>query len=62
MFEGSFSNPNGGLKEVSINQKIIPTFQAIQMENFAKDNAKTYFDFVFHLIFRIEKRLFEKLK
>lgn len=62
MFQGDFSNPNGELKEVSVNQKIIPTFQAIQMENFAKDNAKVYFDFVFHLIFRIEKRLIEKLK
>lgn len=62
MFQGSFSNPSEGLKEVSINQKIIPTFQAIQMENFANDNAKVYFDFVFHLIFQIEKRLIEKLK
>ncbi|QXP78833.1 MULTISPECIES: hypothetical protein [Winogradskyella] len=62
MFQGSFTNPNADLKEVSINQKIIPTFQALQMENFAKENAKFYFDFVFHLIFRIEKRLKEKLK
>lgn len=62
MFQGDFSNPNGELKEVSVNQKIIPTFQAIQMENFAKDNAKVYFDFVFNLIFRIEKRLIKKLK
>ncbi|WP_024479784.1 hypothetical protein [Cellulophaga baltica] len=62
MFQGSFSNPNDRLKEVNVNQKIIPTFQAIQMENFAKDNAKSYFDFVFHLIFRIEKRLIAKLK
>lgn len=62
MFQGDFSNTNGESKEVSINQKTIPTFQAIQMENFAKDNPKVYFDFVFHLIFRIEKRLIEKLK
>jgi hypothetical protein len=62
MFQGSFTNQNGELKKVNVNQKIIPTFQAIQMENFAKDNAKTYFDFVFHLIFRIEKRLIKKLK
>ena len=62
MFEGSFSNPKADLKQVSINQKIIPTFQAIQMENFAKENARPYFNFVFHLIFRIEKRLIEKLK
>lgn len=62
MFQGNFSNPNEKLIEISINQKIIPTFQAIQMERFANDNAKAYFDYVFHLIFRIEKRLIEKLK
>ena len=62
MFQGSFSNPNATFKEINLNQKIIPTFQAIQMENFAKHSAKPYFDFVFHLIFRIEKHLIEKLK
>ena len=62
MFQGNFSNPNESLKEINVNQKIIPTFQAIQMENFAKNNAKTYFDFVFYLVFRIEKRLIGKLK
>ncbi|MBX2966821.1 MAG: hypothetical protein KF845_11795 [Cyclobacteriaceae bacterium] len=62
MFQGSLTNPNADLKEVGINQKIIPTFQALQMENFAKENAKDYFDFVFHLIFRIEERLKEKQK
>jgi hypothetical protein len=62
MHEGSFSEPNKALREVNINQKIIPTFQAIQMENFAKENAKTYFEFVYHLIFRIEKRLKIKMK
>ena len=62
MFQGSLLNPDEKLKEISVNQKIIPTFQAIQMENFATNNAKTYFDFVFYLIFRIEKRLIEKLK
>ena len=61
MFQGSFTNPNEDLKKVRINQKIIPTFQALHMEHFAKENAKHYFDFVFHLIFRIEKRLMEKL-
>ncbi|PTX61697.1 hypothetical protein C8N46_104341 [Kordia periserrulae] len=62
MFQGSLTNPNADLKEVGINQKIIPTFQALQMESFAKENAKDYFDFVFHLIFRIEERLKEKQK
>lgn len=62
MFGGSFSNPNAELKKISVNQKIIPTFQAIQMENFAKENGTKYFDFVFNLIFRIEKRLSGKVK
>ena len=62
MFEGSFTNPNAELKEVKINQKIMPTFQALQMEEFAKTNAKPYFEFVFDLIFKIEQRLIEKNK
>lgn len=62
MYQGSLTNPNEELKEVSVNQKVIPTFQAIQMEYFAEENAKPYFDFIFNLIFRIEKRLIEKLK
>lgn len=62
MFKGSFSNPNPQLVEVSLNQKIIPTFQAIQIENFAKENARPYFEFIFNLIFRIENRLVEKFK
>ncbi|SEL53585.1 hypothetical protein SAMN04487910_2748 [Aquimarina amphilecti] len=62
MFQGSLINPNEDLKEVRVNQKIIPTFQALQMERFANENAKPYFDFVFKLIFRIEKRLLEKQK
>ncbi|SFW36676.1 hypothetical protein [Cellulophaga fucicola] len=62
MFQGSFTNPNEDLKEVSVNQKITPTFQALQMESFAKENAKPYFDFVFNLIFRMEERLIKKFE
>jgi hypothetical protein len=61
-FKGSLSDPEAKLTAFSLNQKIIPWSQALQMERFAKDNAKTYFDFVFQLIFKIEKRLIEKLK
>lgn len=61
MYQGSFSNPNE-IKEVRLNQKVIPFMQAIQMENFAKANANQYFDFVFSLIFKIENRLIEKFK
>lgn len=60
MYQGSFTNPNAELKEVSINQKVMPTFQAIQMEEFAKGSSKPYFDFVFNLIFNIETRLNDK--
>ncbi|MDX9848814.1 MAG: hypothetical protein RBT74_17680 [Tenuifilaceae bacterium] len=45
-FQGSFTNPTE-LKKVKLNQKIIPVFQSIQMENFAKENAFPYFDFIF---------------
>ena len=60
IFQGSFSNPNGKLKEASVNQKVIPVFQALQMEAFAKNNSISYFDFVFKLVFKIEKRLIKK--
>ena len=61
MFQGNFSNPTK-LNAVSVNQKIIPIFQAIQMDNYAKENALSYFDYVFDLIHKIEKRLIEKQK
>ncbi len=50
------------INEVSFNHKIIPPFQEIQMETFAKATAKSYFNFVFGLIIEIEKRLAEKQK
>lgn len=59
MIQGNFSNPNE-TKFVNVNQKIIPFLQAIQMESFAKQNAKPYFDYVYHLIFRIEMRLLKR--
>lgn len=61
MYQGTISNPNE-IKEVILNQKIIPFMQEVQMENFAKASSNLYFDFVFNLIFRIEKRLTEKFK
>jgi hypothetical protein len=61
MYQGSFSNPSE-LKEVKINQKLNPDIQAFQVENFAKDYAKPYFDFAFNLIFRVEKRLIDRFK
>ncbi|MDD2388076.1 MAG: hypothetical protein PHP52_14975 [Bacteroidales bacterium] len=58
-FEGTFSNPTE-LKKVNLNQKIIPIFQSIQMENFANENAFPYFEYVFILIKNIDMRLKEK--
>lgn len=57
MFQGNLQNPTAKPKEINLNQKIIPAFQAIQMEGFAKDYAKPYFTFVYNLIFKIEGRL-----
>lgn len=62
MFKGSLINPNTELKEVFINQKTMPTFQAMQMENFAKNSSHPYFDFVYKLIFKIEERLKDKFQ
>ena len=58
-FSGSFSNPTE-LSEVKMNQKVIPIFQSLQVENFAKQNALFYFDYVFKLIKSIEERLKSK--
>jgi hypothetical protein len=60
MYQGSFSNPNSELKEITLNTKINPTFQAIHMDDYATANALPYYDFVFNLIGLIEKRLKDK--
>lgn len=60
MYQGSFSNPNSELKEITLNTKINPTFQAIHMDDYATSNALPYYDFVFNLIGLIEKRLKDK--
>lgn len=60
-FQGSFSDPTE-LKKVNLNQKVIPIFQSIQMDNFANQNALSYFDFVFRLMKNIDLRLQEKNK
>jgi hypothetical protein len=60
-FTASLHDPTN-LKEVSLNQKIIPFLQELQMENFAKETAKDYFDFVFNLLFMIEKKIIKSQK
>jgi hypothetical protein len=61
MFQCSFSNPTE-IKPVTLNQKTIPFIQAIHIENFAKENAANYFDYVYDLIKKIDKRLIDKNK
>ncbi|UBM61327.1 hypothetical protein LA303_08950 [Candidatus Sulfidibacterium hydrothermale] len=57
-FQASLSNPTD-IKEVRMDYKVIPFMQELQMENFANENSRPYFKFVFRLIFKIEKRLIE---
>lgn len=59
MIQGSLSNPTE-IKPVTINQKIIPFMQSIHMENFAKENASNYFEYVFELITKMDQRLIER--
>lgn len=61
MFQGSFLNPTD-IKPVTVKQKIIPFMQAIYIENFAKENAANYFDYVFELIKKIDQRLIDRNK
>ena len=61
MFKVSLTNLND-ITPVKMNLKNIPILQSIQMEDFAKENAIKYFDFVFTLISNIENKLYEKFK
>lgn len=58
-YEAKLSGPSD-LKRVTINQKVVPIFQSIQMDNFAKTNAFNYFVFVFTLMKNIDERLKKK--
>ena len=60
-FYGKLNNPTA-LKPIIMNQKKIPTFQAILIEKFAEANAEKYFDFIYNLSLNIEDRLIEKSK
>lgn len=46
--------------DIEVNMKQIPVLQDFYVRRFAEENALTYFDYVFHLIRSIEKRLREK--
>lgn len=59
MFQSSFLNPTE-IRPVTLNQKIIPFMQAIHIENFAKENAVIYFDYVYELIKKIDQRLIDR--
>jgi hypothetical protein len=62
--KGFIGNLSGelDLKQVEFNQKIFPASQSILIDNFAKTNASSYFEFVFSLLVKIESRLIEKEK
>lgn len=57
-FQGNLKNPTE-IKEVSLNQKVIPFLEGENMAIFARENALCYFEFVIALILQIEKRLNE---
>ena len=61
LFHGSFSKLTD-IKPVSLNQKVIPFIQALHIENFAKENAAIYFDYVYELIKKIDQRLIDRDK
>ena len=56
VFHGSLSKPYE-LREVKLNQKIIPSMQSPLIDEFSKGNALYYFQFVFELMGSIEIRL-----
>ena len=55
-YQSTFSNPQE-IKEINLNHKVIPIFQSMQMDNFAKENAFEYFKFIFQLMKNIDNRL-----
>ena len=61
MFKGCFSNLQE-IKPVTINQNILPSIQALHTQNFANENAADYFDYVFDLIKKLDKRLTDRIK
>ena len=58
MYQGDFSSPNK-FEKVELNPKTIIPLQSLSLDNFTKANARKYFDYVFHLMERIEFRLME---
>lgn len=55
-YQSTFSNPQE-INEINLNHKVIPIFQSMQMDNFAKENAFEYFKFIFQLMKNIDNRL-----
>lgn len=56
VFVGRLDSP-GEIQKVNLDQKVIPAFQSLQMENFAKEIAPKYFDFVYNLVINTDGRL-----
>ncbi len=60
-FYANFNNPQE-IKRVDLNQKTISPLQAVQIDNFAKENSFYYFEYVFGLIEKLENRLIDQNK
>jgi hypothetical protein len=56
LYQASLDNPTD-VQPVAVNQKVIPIFQNLQMDGFAKANAFNYFKYVFHLMKNIDEKL-----
>jgi hypothetical protein len=59
VFVGRLDNP-GEIQKINLDQKVIPTFQSLQMDNFAKEIASKYFDSIYNLMINIDGRLKSK--
>lgn len=56
VFVGRLDNP-GEIQKINLDQKVIPTFQSLQMDNFAKEISPKYFDSIYNLMINIDGRL-----
>lgn len=59
VFVASFDMP-GEIQQINLDQKTIPIFQSIQMNNFAEQIAFKYFESIFNLMMNIDSRLKNK--
>jgi len=56
VFVGRFDKPSD-IQKVNLDPKVIPAFQSLTMDGFARDFSFKYFDFVYGLLIRVDERL-----